>query len=312
MIEVTKQECNIMLYKVQISFTFTRNKRDIFCKDSLVMEIIFDRSKAKAIVLVMLIFCRSMADAQSNYEIQVYASPTMTTGSTMFELHSNYTFSGLKEMENGVIPANHSLHETVEITTGISPVFETGVYLFTNYAAGHGYQVVGVHLRPRVAAPSSWNIPFGMSLSAEIGYQKPEYAEETWSLELRPIIDKQWGNFYAALNPTLGIALQSQYNNSVPTFEPNVKLSYTVGKNTALGLEYYGDMGPISDFDQGPQQSHALFLSYDLLNNAKWELNIGTGFGVTKATDPFVFKIITGRKVQWKKHLATTNTQAGF
>jgi len=254
-------------------------------------------------MLAIFILYRAMADAQSNYEIQVYASPTMSARSTMFELHSNYTFTGLTKTENGVIPANHSLHETVEITTGITPIFETGVYLFTNYTAGHGCQVVGVHLRPRIVAPSSWNIPFGLSLSAEVGYQKPEYAEDTWSLELRPIIDKQWGNFYAALNPTFGIALQSQYNNSVPTFEPNVKLSYAVSKNNALGIEYYGDMGAVNHFDQGSQQSHALFLSYDLLNNTQWELNIGAGFGLTSATDPFVLKIITGRKVKWKNQV---------
>ena len=94
-------------------------------------------------------------------------------------------------------------------------------------------------------APTDWGIPFGLSLSMEIGYQKPAYAEDTWSLEIRPILDKQWGNFYASFNPTLGIALQSQYANSTPTFEPNVKLSYAVFKNAGFGIEYYGDFGPV-------------------------------------------------------------------
>jgi len=94
--------------------------------------------------------------------------------------------------------------------------------------------------------------------------------------------------------------LQSQYSNSVPTFEPNVKVAYSILKNAALGLEYYGDMGPVTDFDQGPQQNHALFVTYDLMNNINWELNIGVGFGLTPATDPFVFKVILGRRVKWK------------
>ena len=34
---------------------------------------------------------------QENYEIQVYASPTMTRGNTIFELHSNYTFPEKKK-----------------------------------------------------------------------------------------------------------------------------------------------------------------------------------------------------------------------
>lgn len=262
---------------------------------------LIDFLKKWSITLLIFTIYVDSAKAQNNYEIQVYASQTQALGSTMFELHSNYTFNGSTETINGVLPSNHSLHETVEITTGITPVFETGVYLFTNYTPGYGYQVVGAHLRPRVMAPADWGIPFGLSLSMEIGYQKPAYSDDTWSLEIRPIIDKQWGNFYASVNPTFGISLQSQYNNSVPTFEPNVKLSYAVFKNAAFGIEYYGDMGPVNQFDQGPQQNHAIFIAYDLLNNIDWELNIGAGFGLTPATDPFVFKVITGRKIKWKK-----------
>jgi hypothetical protein len=255
---------------------------------------------AKSIGLIIFILCKISAAAQNNYEIQVYASPTQTVLSTMFELHSNFTFDGSTETVDGVIPSNHSLHETLEITTGITPVFEIGAYLFTNYTPGYGYQVVGTHVRPRVMAPASWAIPFGLSLSVEIGYQKPAYANETWSLEIRPIFDKQWDKLYVSINPTLGISLKSQYNSTVPTFEPNVKISYAVFKNAAFGIEYYGDMGPINQFDQGNQQNHALFIAYDLQNNAKWELNAGAGFGLTPATDPFVLKVILGRKVRWK------------
>ena len=256
--------------------------------------------KKKANAIFIFIFCIGTLQAQDNYEIQVYASPTQAVGSTMFELHSNYTFNGITKIMNGVIASNHSLHETLEITTGITSIFETGFYLFTNYTPGYGYQIVGTHIRPRIMAPTDWGIPFGLSLSLEIGYQKPAYSVDTWSLEIRPIIDKQWGNFYVSINPTLGISLKSHYNNSVPTFEPNVKLSYTVFKNTAFGIEYYGAMGPVNQFDPGSQQNHALFLTYDLENNAKWELNIGAGFGLTPATDPFVLKFILGRKVRWK------------
>jgi hypothetical protein len=259
------------------------------------------RELSNSIILFFLVLIGEKVAAQNNYEIQVYGSATQATGSTMFELHSNYTFNGSTKTVDGVLPSNHSLHETVEITTGITDIFETGVYLFMNYTPGYGYQIVGAHVRPRVMAPDKWKLPVGLSLSMEIGYQKPAYSNDTWSLEIRPIIDKQWGNLYISFNPTFGISLQSRYNSSVPTFEPNVKLSYAIFKNAAFGIEYYGDLGPVNQFDQGKEQNHALFIAYDMLNNAKWELNIGAGFGLTPATDPFVFKIITGRKIKWKK-----------
>jgi hypothetical protein len=239
--------------------------------------------------------------AQNNYEIQVYGAETQAKASTMFELHSNYTFSGQKQIMDGVLPTNNALHETLEITNGITDNFEIGVYLFTNYTAGYGYQIVGSHIRPRIAAPDKWHLPVGLSLSVEIGYQKPAYSIDTWSMEIRPIIDKQWEKFYLSFNPTLGISLVSKYNSSTPDFEPNIKADYNFLKNGAFGIEYYGSMGAITGFDKINDQQHAIFVTYDLLNDPKWEFNAGAGFGLTSSTDAFVFKIILGRKVKWKK-----------
>jgi hypothetical protein len=37
------------------------------------------------------------------------------------------------------------------------------------------------NIRPRVRVPESWNWPVGVSLSAEIGYQRPAYSADTWT-----------------------------------------------------------------------------------------------------------------------------------
>ena len=72
------------------------------------------------------------AFAQDNYEIQVYGADTVEPHHTMVELHSNFTFQGSKTLVNGMIPTNHAWHETVEITHGWNPWFETGFYIFTS------------------------------------------------------------------------------------------------------------------------------------------------------------------------------------
>jgi len=239
--------------------------------------------------------------AQENYEIQVYASPTMTKGQTIFELHSNYTANGGKDIVKGVIPSNHSVHETVEITHGITDNFELGFYLFTNYTPNHGWKVIGTHLRPRIAAPDKWKLPVGLSLSAEIGWQSKEYSGETFSLEIRPIIDKTLGNLYLSLNPVLGVTFQGVNKPSAPAFAPNFKAAYAVSPKVSLGTEYYGDLGPLNQFEKLPEQNHALFLVADLYLDPKWEINFGPGFGLTDATDKLVLKFILGRRITWGK-----------
>ncbi len=253
------------------------------------------------IFLFSLLICFSfVAYSQENYEIQVYGAQTQQKNSTIFELHSNYTFDGERGIIKDVRPSYHALHETIEITHGITDNFELGFYVFMNYLPDYGFQVIGTHIRPRIMAPAKWNLPVGLSLSAEIGYQKATYSSQTWSVELRPIIDKQWNKLYISLNPTLGIQLKGIEKQVAPGFTPNIKVGYAFFKNISLGAEYYGDLGPLNAFEKGPQQSNALFAVLDLLNNNKWELNTGAGFGLTPATDGFVFKILLGRRIKWK------------
>ena len=162
----------------------------------------------KIFAIVNLLLLVNIIAAQDNYEIQVYSSPTQTKGSTIFEIHSNFTFSGEKYIVDGVRPSNHALHETLEITHGITENFEIGFYLFTNYTSPYGYSFVGTHIRPRVRVPEKWKWPVGVSLSTEIGFQSSHYATDTWSLEIRPIFDKQFNKIYVAFNPTFGVGLK--------------------------------------------------------------------------------------------------------
>jgi hypothetical protein len=234
--------------------------------------------------------------AQDNYEIQVYGAETVEAGHTMLELHSNFTSDGSKIVMDGVLPTNNVFHETIEITHGWTPWFETGFYFFNTIGNDGRTAYVGSHIRPRVAAPESWKWPVGASLSVEFGFQKAAYSANTSTMEIRPIIDKKWGKTYIALNPTLDQSFAGPDANRGLIFSPNVKVSYDVSKVVALGLEYYGSTGPFFHYDPYQQQQHQLFIATDLNFDPNWEFNAGYGFGFTNSTDKGIFKIILGRK----------------
>ena len=92
------------------------------------------------LLLAGLVFASAVAHAQDNYEIQVYGSDTVPSGWTMVELHSNYTADGERGTLNGVVPAYHAVHETLEVTHGFNDWFETGFYLFTSIQPEGGWQ----------------------------------------------------------------------------------------------------------------------------------------------------------------------------
>jgi hypothetical protein len=241
-------------------------------------------------------FIAAIAKAQDNYEIQVYGSETVEKGHTMVELHSNYTANGFTKGSNGELPDNHVVHETIEITHGWTPWFETGFYIFNSIGSEGRTAYVGSHIRPRFAAPTEWKWPVGVSLSTEFGFQKKAFSANTSTLEIRPIVDKKWNKLYISVNPTLDKSFAGPDKGKGFIFSPNVKGSYDVSKVVALGLEYYGSTGPFFHYDAFQQQQHQLFVATDLNYNADWEFNGGVGYGFTRGTDKAIIKIIIGRR----------------
>lgn len=253
----------------------------------------------KSYLITLLFFMLSLqVKAQDNYEIQVYGSETIEAKTTMLELHSNFTFDGSKTVNYGVLPTNHVFHETVEITHGWTPWFETGFYFFNTVGNDGRTGYVGSHVRPRVAVPLAWKWPVGVSLSLEFGFQRPQYAANTATLEIRPIVDKRWGKIYIAVNPTLDQSLKGPDEHRGMIFSPNVKGSYDLSKVVAIGLEYYGSTGPFFKYDSYQQQQQQIFIATDLNFNKNWEFNAGYGRGFTDGTDRSIFKVIVGRHFQ--------------
>jgi len=241
-----------------------------------------------------LLFSATAASAQDNYEIQVYGSDLIDPGHTMVELHSNFTIDGSKETIDGLYPTNHAEHETVEITHGFTDYFECGFYIFTSARSGQGWQWVGDHIRPRFSVPQKWHWPVGVSVSNEIGYQRRQFSPDTWTWEIRPIVDQKIGKWYWSLNPTLDRAFHGPDIDQGVVFSPNFKFSYDFTPKIAGGLEYYGSVGPVTGFDPISQQQQQIFPAIDLNLAPQWEVNFGLGVGITGATDHLIAKMILG------------------
>lgn len=252
---------------------------------------------ALALLLAMpaaFFFFATPAQAQDNYEIQVYGSELVDPGHTMFELHSNFTIEGTKTIVAGVDPTNHAEHETLEITHGFTDYFECGFYIFSSISEGQGWQWVGSHIRPRFAIPAKWNWPVGLSISNELGYVRRQYSTDTWTWEIRPIIDQKLGRWYWSINPTLDRSFHGMSVTQGVVFAPNFKFSYDFTPKIAGGLEYYGSTGPVTGLLAIPQQQHQIFPTVDLNVAPQWEINFGLGVGLTRSTDHLIVKMILG------------------
>jgi len=251
------------------------------------------------LIPLLVALCATLCAAQDNYEIQVYPYETVLPGNTMVELHSNFTIDGSKTKVNGVLPTNHAEHETIEITQGWNNWFETGFYIFTSIQPDGGWYWVGDHIRPRVRIPESWHWPVGLSLSNEIGYQRALFSEDTWTWEIRPIIDRKLGRWYLSFNPTLDRSFHGPGVNQGVEFSPNAKVSFDFTKRITGGIEYYAAYGPITGFNPLREQEQQIVPAIDIDFGPQWEFNFGVGVGTTRSTDHLLVKCIIGRRFDW-------------
>lgn len=237
--------------------------------------------------------------AQENYEIQVYPSETADRQTTMFELHSNYTGAGRRLIENGVWPTQGAFHETLEVTHGFSGIFEIGFYIFTSARAGDGWQYAGSHVRPRIRVPEEWKLPVGLSLSGEFGWVSGKFDANSWTAELRPIVDQKIGSFYWALNMTFDWSVSGPDAGLGMTgvhVSPNAKLSWELNRRIAAGVEYYGSPGTLARLAPGGEQLQLLYPTVDLMLAPEWEVNVGYGIPVSGSGDHSILKVIVGRR----------------
>jgi len=136
----------------------------------------------------------------------------------------------------------------------------------------------------------------GLSLAAEFGYQQGNFSADTWTVEIRPIIDKRWGPWYLSFNPAFGRSLKGESTNRGFELSPSFKIRYDLTNTIAGGIEYYASLGPFRGFDPFQKQRHQLFPAIDLNLGPQWEFNFGVGFGLTEETDRLLVKMILGRR----------------
>ena len=222
-------------------------------------------------------------------EIQVYTDDLEARGEVGVELHVNTTPSGRSTPTYpGEVTPYHGLRVTPEISTGLAPGWDAGIYLpfvrnaeGTNYFAGVKLRLKWLPLKPEEGA-SGWFA----GINGEIAFVDKRFEESGRSAELRPIVGYRGGGWLVSFNPILEASL-AEPQKGVVSFAPALKLSRSIGDRAALGVEYYADLGRLSNFDSPSEQSHTLFAVLD----TPW-LNFGIGRGLNAATDRWTVKAI--------------------
>lgn len=225
--------------------------------------------------------------AQEGYEFEVYGSHLVPKGETELELHSNFVPSGVRKTSDAESRATHrAVRSSIELSTGLTRWLDGSIYLVAYGRSGEGVKYVGNRARLTAAIPASWNLPFDLGVSNEVGFARKGFAEHQWAYEITPIFGKTFRRTSFVFNPAFEVGLSGEGREW--EFEPRAQLGFLLDDDEAVGLEYYSVLGPITEFDTRSRQRHQLFVTgrADLIKKIEGTLALGRGF--TQNSDRWV------------------------
>ena len=222
-------------------------------------------------------------------EIQVYTDDLEAPGERSLELHVNTTPSGRTTPEYpGEVVPHQGLRITPEISQGLARDWDGAIYLpvvrsgdGSWFFAGPKFRLKWLPLRPGEGATGAF-----AGLNAELAIVQERFEQAGRSAEIRPIVGYRGEKWLLAFNPILETDLAGE-QKGVFFFAPAFKASRKVSGDTALGAEYYADLGRVSGFAPREEQSRVLFLTVDTER-----VNFGVGYGLTGASDRWTVKAI--------------------
>lgn len=222
-------------------------------------------------------------------EIQVYADDLEVPGEHGLELHINTTPKGRAVPDYpGEVTPHHGLRVTPELSLGLAPGWDAGLYLpfvrsaeGTDYFAGPRFRLKWIPVKP-----AEGNAGYFAGINWELSFVERRFEEARRTAELRPIAGYRSDEWLLSFNPIIETDLAGS-QKGVLTFAPAFKVAHNVAGKTALGVEYYADLGRLSHFAPRSEQSHILYFVVDTSR-----VNFGIGRGLNGASDRWTIKAI--------------------
>jgi len=127
----------------------------------------------------------------------------------------------------------------------------------------------------------------------EVEYYLPrEHYSDNEKIETRVILEKDIGQVSIMLNPIFEKDVSGPEVDEGMEFEYAAGVYYRATPQLTPGMEFYGDMGELSSLNPKSQQQHYVFPRLGIHFFHGVTLDVGYGFGLTKASDDQVIKAI--------------------
>lgn len=243
------------------------------------------------------LICGATVHAQVDaWEFEAYPYATTPRGMGEVETTNAIVAHGRTDpgegTANGTFASDKAWYNAYEFTYGLTDRIEAAAYVTLAQPNGRSLQWSGnkFRLRGRLADEGVWPVDLGWYVELET-HKTPRFDDASRELELRPIIAKDWGALGVTLNPKFEKVLAGEGRHQGFEFGYAAAVQYRWKRRCSPGIEFYGGTGLINQRDQFDQQQHYVFPTLWGELPGGIEYNVGVGFGLTRGSDPMIFKI---------------------
>ena len=229
------------------------------------------------------------------WEFEVYPYATESRGIIELEtdnaVAANGHSSGGDGTAKGTFKSQAMWYDGNELTYGLTDRIEAAIYLDSAQPSSHGFWWAGDKFRLRGRLFDEDVLPVNLGWYAELEWHKtPQFDDADLELELKPIIEKDFGRFSLITNPVFEKPLYGRGHDQGFEFGYRNGAYYAWKPYLSPGVEFYGGIGLLDDSDPLNQQQHYIFpviwghLPYGA------EYNVGPGLGLTRGSDHVLIK----------------------
>ncbi|MEJ2643844.1 MAG: hypothetical protein P8180_02750 [Gammaproteobacteria bacterium] len=227
------------------------------------------------------------AHAFNYHELEVYPYRTAAKGELEIENATTHTAQGTQQPADG---NNGLTRSSMELTYGLTNHLEFSAYGDFNHPRGSdGLQFAGQRYHLRASFFHKGQLPVDLGAYAEL--ELPKYDVDSRELEVRGIVEKDFGKWTVDVNPIVEKVLKGANTAGGWELGYATAIVYRMNETVQPRLEFFGDFGPINHFEPTDEQVHLISPAVTYSPTPTVHLLAGVAFGLTKASEQELLRL---------------------
>jgi len=243
-----------------------------------------------AAVAVGLSLVANEALALNYHELEVYPYKTAAKGELELENSSAFTNRGTNVISEDSPGNNQGLfRNSFEVSYGVTDKTEVAVYADVSRAQGANWAYDGQRYRARTRFFEKGELP--VDLGAYVELELPKHDVDSREVELRGIVEKDFGKWTIDINPILEKVIKGDNTSSGWGLQYSAAAVYRLNERYHPRLELFGDFGPVQNLLPQSQQIHLLSPAVEMRLGQGFNVLAGIAFGLTEASEQRLIRL---------------------